>query len=58
MFPLFQVSSRQKETSSTSGMRETVETSPLIQHRASVLLGFISWFISTKVLLSSGFPSI
>ncbi|KAI5648439.1 hypothetical protein M9H77_34444 [Catharanthus roseus] len=29
------VSSRQKETSSTSGMRETVETSPLIQHRAS-----------------------
>nr|ADR65113.1 mevalonate 5-diphosphate decarboxylase [Catharanthus roseus] len=28
------VSSRQKETSSTSGMRETVETSPLIQHRA------------------------
>lgn len=29
------VSSRQKETSSTSGMRETVETSPLIQHRAA-----------------------
>lgn len=28
------VSSRQKETSSTSGMRETVETSPLILHRA------------------------
>lgn len=28
------VSSRQKETSSTSGMRETVETSALIQHRA------------------------
>ncbi|CAH9122088.1 unnamed protein product [Cuscuta epithymum] len=28
------VSSRQKETSSTSGMRDTVETSPLIQHRA------------------------
>ncbi|KAF7149129.1 hypothetical protein RHSIM_Rhsim03G0099000 [Rhododendron simsii] len=29
-----QVSSRQKETSSTTGMRETVETSKLIQHRA------------------------
>nr|AJT35509.1 pyrophosphomevalonate decarboxylase [Gentiana rigescens] len=29
------VSSRQKETSSTSGMRETVDTSPLIQHRAA-----------------------
>ncbi|KAL0382737.1 UNVERIFIED_CONTAM: Diphosphomevalonate decarboxylase 2 [Sesamum calycinum] len=28
------VSSRQKETSSTSGMRETVETSMLIEHRA------------------------
>jgi len=28
------VSSRQKETSSTTGMRETVETSMLIQHRA------------------------
>ncbi|KAK4367159.1 hypothetical protein RND71_015039 [Anisodus tanguticus] len=28
------VSSRQKETSSTSGMRETVETSALIEHRA------------------------
>ncbi|CAI9091344.1 OLC1v1026352C1 [Oldenlandia corymbosa var. corymbosa] len=28
------VSSRQKETSSTSGMRETVETSPLVLHRA------------------------
>ncbi|GFP88823.1 diphosphomevalonate decarboxylase [Phtheirospermum japonicum] len=28
------VSSRQKETSSTSGMRDTVETSMLIQHRA------------------------
>uniref|UniRef100_A0A5B6ZC34 Diphosphomevalonate decarboxylase n=1 Tax=Davidia involucrata TaxID=16924 RepID=A0A5B6ZC34_DAVIN len=28
------VSSRQKETSSTSGMRESVETSMLIQHRA------------------------
>ncbi|XP_059628436.1 diphosphomevalonate decarboxylase 2 [Cornus florida] len=28
------VSSRQKETSSTSGMRETVETSRLIEHRA------------------------
>lgn len=28
------VSSRQKETSSTSGMRETVETSMLIKHRA------------------------
>ncbi|OIV90964.1 hypothetical protein TanjilG_16924 [Lupinus angustifolius] len=28
------VSSRQKETSSTSGMRETVETSLLLQHRA------------------------
>ncbi|KAJ3683138.1 hypothetical protein LUZ60_013365 [Juncus effusus] len=28
------VSSKQKETSSTSGMRETVETSTLIEHRA------------------------
>lgn len=28
------VSSRQKETSSTSGMRESVETSPLLHHRA------------------------
>ncbi|KAK9282907.1 hypothetical protein L1049_011132 [Liquidambar formosana] len=28
------VSSRQKETSSTTGMRETVETSMLLQHRA------------------------
>ncbi|KAL7147162.1 hypothetical protein ABFS83_06G089400 [Erythranthe nasuta] len=28
------VSSRQKETSSTSGMRDTVETSMLLQHRA------------------------
>ncbi|KAG5557006.1 hypothetical protein RHGRI_007307 [Rhododendron griersonianum] len=32
------VSSRQKETSSTTGMRETVETSKLIQHRAKVFL--------------------
>lgn len=31
-----QVSSRQKETSSTSGMRDTVETSALIEHRAKV----------------------
>ncbi|WJX18437.1 diphosphomevalonate decarboxylase [Trifolium repens] len=31
------VSSRQKETSSTSGMRDTVETSLLLQHRAKVL---------------------
>ena len=31
-----QVSSRQKETSSTSGMRESVETSLLLQHRAKV----------------------
>ncbi|KAL3648554.1 hypothetical protein CASFOL_007978 [Castilleja foliolosa] len=29
-----EVSSRQKETSSTSGMRDTVETSELIKHRA------------------------
>ena len=28
------VSSRQKETSSTTGMRDTVETSLLLQHRA------------------------
>ncbi|KAF8397899.1 hypothetical protein HHK36_016824 [Tetracentron sinense] len=28
------VSSRQKETSSTTGMRESVETSPLLHHRA------------------------
>ncbi|KAH7848211.1 hypothetical protein Vadar_001936 [Vaccinium darrowii] len=33
------VSSRQKETSSTTGMRETVETSMLIQHRAKVCFG-------------------
>ncbi|CAN4114406.1 unnamed protein product [Withania somnifera] len=32
------VSSRQKETSSTSGMRETVETSALIEHRAKVVV--------------------
>ncbi|KAK8943469.1 hypothetical protein KSP40_PGU002468 [Platanthera guangdongensis] len=32
------VSSRQKETSSTSGMRESVETSSLIQHRAKVVV--------------------
>ncbi|KAK4756104.1 hypothetical protein SAY87_009861 [Trapa incisa] len=30
------VSSRQKETSSTTGMRDTVETSMLLQHRAKV----------------------
>ncbi|KAF7149375.1 hypothetical protein RHSIM_Rhsim03G0099400 [Rhododendron simsii] len=34
------VSSRQKETSSTTGMRETVETSKLIQHRAKVAYTF------------------
>ncbi|XP_016498510.1 diphosphomevalonate decarboxylase 1 [Nicotiana tabacum] len=32
------VSSRQKETSSTSGMRDTVETSALIEHRAKVVV--------------------
>ncbi|XP_020585572.1 diphosphomevalonate decarboxylase MVD2, peroxisomal [Phalaenopsis equestris] len=32
------VSSRQKETSSTSGMRESVESSSLIQHRAKVVV--------------------
>uniref|UniRef100_A0A7N2LET0 Alpha-amylase C-terminal beta-sheet domain-containing protein n=1 Tax=Quercus lobata TaxID=97700 RepID=A0A7N2LET0_QUELO len=32
------VSSRQKETSSTSGMRETVETSLLLKHRAKHIL--------------------
>lgn len=32
------VSSRQKETSSTSGMRESVETSSLIQHRAKAVV--------------------
>ncbi|KAJ6794301.1 diphosphomevalonate decarboxylase MVD2, peroxisomal-like [Iris pallida] len=32
------VSSRQKETSSTTGMRDTVETSPLLQHRAKVVV--------------------
>ncbi|PKA47772.1 diphosphomevalonate decarboxylase [Apostasia shenzhenica] len=32
------VSSRQKETSSTTGMRESVETSTLLQHRAQVLV--------------------
>ncbi|KAF3653721.1 Diphosphomevalonate decarboxylase [Capsicum annuum] len=34
------VSSRQKETSSTSGMRDTVETSSLIEHRAKVAYTF------------------
>ncbi|KAK6156281.1 hypothetical protein DH2020_010529 [Rehmannia glutinosa] len=34
------VSSRQKETSSTSGMRDTVETSMLIKHRAKVAYTF------------------
>ncbi|KVI07418.1 Diphosphomevalonate decarboxylase [Cynara cardunculus var. scolymus] len=34
------VSARQKETSSTSGMRDTVETSALIQHRAKVAYTF------------------
>ncbi|GFZ06011.1 GHMP kinase family protein [Actinidia rufa] len=34
------VSSRQKETSSTSGMRESVETSKLIHHRAKVAYTF------------------
>ncbi|KAG0487997.1 hypothetical protein HPP92_006808 [Vanilla planifolia] len=32
------VSSRQKETSSTSGMRESVETSSLLQHRAQAIV--------------------
>ncbi|XP_073119119.1 diphosphomevalonate decarboxylase 1 isoform X1 [Henckelia pumila] len=32
------VSSRQKETSSTSGMRDTVETSALVEHRAKVVV--------------------
>nr|AFJ74330.1 mevalonate diphosphate decarboxylase [Hevea brasiliensis] len=32
------VSSRQKETSSTTGMRETVETSLLLQHRAKEIV--------------------
>lgn len=32
------VSSRQKETSSTSGMRESVETSPLLKHRAEEIV--------------------
>ncbi|KAG5533050.1 hypothetical protein RHGRI_027325 [Rhododendron griersonianum] len=34
------VSSRQKETSSTTGMRDSVETSMLIQHRAKVAYTF------------------
>ncbi|KAL6125502.1 hypothetical protein ACLB2K_073559 [Fragaria x ananassa] len=34
------VSSRQKETSSTTGMRDTVETSLLLQHRAKVAYTF------------------
>uniref|UniRef100_A0A8R7QW00 Mvd1 C-terminal domain-containing protein n=2 Tax=Triticum TaxID=4564 RepID=A0A8R7QW00_TRIUA len=33
------VSSKQKETSSTSGMRDTIETSPLLQYRAQVKCG-------------------
>lgn len=32
------VSSRQKETSSTSGMRESVDTSTLLEHRAKVVV--------------------
>lgn len=36
IFFSFKVSSRQKETSSTTGMRESVETSLLLQHRAKV----------------------
>ncbi|XBI11700.1 hypothetical protein VPH35_138702 [Triticum aestivum] len=32
------VSSKQKETSSTSGMRDTVETSPLLQYRAQTVV--------------------
>ncbi|WOL01806.1 diphosphomevalonate decarboxylase MVD2 [Canna indica] len=32
------VSSKQKETSSTTGMRDTVETSPLLQHRAQCVV--------------------
>ncbi|XP_031474131.1 diphosphomevalonate decarboxylase MVD2, peroxisomal-like [Nymphaea colorata] len=32
------VSSRQKETSSTTGMRESVETSPLLHHRSKVVV--------------------
>lgn len=32
------VSSKQKETSSTTGMRESVETSPLLQYRAKMLV--------------------
>ncbi|XP_050879335.1 diphosphomevalonate decarboxylase MVD2, peroxisomal-like [Lathyrus oleraceus] len=39
------VSSRQKETSSTSGMRETVETSLLLQHRAKVVQMFLSQIV-------------
>lgn len=37
------MSSKQKETSSTSGMRETVQTSDLIKHRAEVHL--IAFFV-------------
>ena len=33
---LTQVSSRQKETSSTAGMQESVKTSPLLKYRAEV----------------------
>ncbi|XP_048544680.1 diphosphomevalonate decarboxylase-like isoform X3 [Triticum urartu] len=32
------VSSKQKETSSTSGMRDTIETSPLLQYRAQTVV--------------------
>ncbi|THU50117.1 hypothetical protein C4D60_Mb06t16690 [Musa balbisiana] len=32
------VSSKQKETSSTTGMRDSVETSPLLQHRAQTVV--------------------
>ncbi|KAL6328482.1 hypothetical protein AAG906_038357 [Vitis piasezkii] len=35
------VSSRQKETSSTSGMRDSVETSLLLQHRAKVIISCV-----------------
>ncbi|KAF8762902.1 hypothetical protein HU200_008747 [Digitaria exilis] len=35
------VSSKQKETSSTSGMRDSVETSPLLQYRAQIATSFM-----------------
>lgn len=53
---MVQVSSCQKETSSTTGMRESVETSPLLHYRSKVEVYLVmDAFLKFCGIISKGF---